>query len=218
MGSFVFSKARYMSTKQTIAIIGASGKVGTAISKSLSKGNYRLLLCSDEWIEAQAVANEITSSYPAADVEALQCSAEATWEADIIIVAIPYIAQHDVATKIKDFANQKIVISISNLQKESDNGVTTASAISAAEDLQKLLPNSKVVKAFNNTLLSDVTPSKIEGNQEDAFIAGNDTEALQVVSLLLSTAGFNPIIAGDLSVSRTLESHAAYVSQLNRVA
>jgi predicted dinucleotide-binding enzyme len=207
-----------MSTKQTIAIIGASGKVGTAISKSLSKGNYRLLLCSDEWTKAQAVANEITTSIPAADVEALQCSAEATWEADIIIIATPYAVQQEIALKIKDFANQKVVISIASPLTETVNGVTAASEISAAEELQQLLPNSKVVKAFNTTLATDVTSPIIDGKQIDVFIAGNDTEALQVVSELLSTAGFNPIIAGSLSISRTLESHAAFVGSLNRVA
>jgi len=207
-----------MSTKQTIAIIGASGKVGTIISKSLSKGNYRLLLCSDEWTKAQAVANEITTSIPAADVEALQCSAEATWEADIIIIATPYAVQQEVALKIKDFANQKVVISIASPLNEAERGVTTASEISAAEELQKLLPYSKVVKAFNTTLATEVASPMSEEKQIDVFIAGNDTEALQVVSELLNIAGFNPVIAGNLSVSRTLESHAAFLDSLNRVA
>lgn len=36
-----------MKTKQTIAVIGASGNMGSAISKSLAKGNYRLLLFSE---------------------------------------------------------------------------------------------------------------------------------------------------------------------------
>jgi predicted amino acid dehydrogenase len=42
--SFALSKTEIMQTKQTIAVIGATGNMGSAISKSLSKGNYRLLL------------------------------------------------------------------------------------------------------------------------------------------------------------------------------
>lgn len=40
----------------------------------------------------------------------------------------------------------------------------------------------------------------------DVFIAGNDEESLEAVSELVKIAGFNAIIAGDLSVSRTLEN------------
>jgi hypothetical protein len=36
--TFVLSKTKKMKTKQTIAIIGASGNMGYAISKSLAKG------------------------------------------------------------------------------------------------------------------------------------------------------------------------------------
>ena len=203
-----------MSTKQTIAIIGASGNMGSAISKSLSKGNYRLLLCSDEQGKVQSVVDEIKNNNPAAEVETIGCSAEASWEADIIIAAVPYAAEKEVAERIKEFANQKIVISISNPLNQTFNGLATAPDTSAAEELQKLLPNSKVVKAFNTTFAADFSSPIIDGKQVDAFIAGNDNEALQTVSGLVSTAGFNPIVAGDLSVSRTLENMQLLLIQL----
>jgi 8-hydroxy-5-deazaflavin:NADPH oxidoreductase len=210
----VFSKGIKMSTKQTIAIIGASGNMGSAISKSLAKGNYRLLLCKDEQGKVQTVVNDITNNNPTADLEAIGCSAEASWEADIIIVAVPYAAEKEVAERIKQYANQKIVISISNPLNQTFNGLVTAPDTSAAEELQKLLPNSKVVKAFNTTFAADFASPVIDGKQVDAFVAGNDQEALQTVSELVSTAGFNPIIAGDLSVSRTLENMQLLLIQL----
>jgi 8-hydroxy-5-deazaflavin:NADPH oxidoreductase len=203
-----------MKTKQTIAVIGASGNMGSAISKSLSKGNYRLLLCSDDKGKVQATLNAIKESNPASDVEVIACSAQASWEADIIIAAVPYQAEKDVAEKIKEVANQKIVISIANPLNETYNGLVTAPDTSAAEELQKLLPNSKVIKAFNTTFAADFSTPVIDGKQVDAFIAGNDEEAVQTVSELVTTAGFNPIIAGDLSVSRTLENMQLLLIQL----
>lgn len=203
-----------MKTKQTIAVIGASGNMGSAISKSLSKGNYRLLLCSDDKGKVQAILTDIKSSNAASDVEVIDCSAQASWEADIIIAAVPYEAQKDVAEKIKEVANQKIVISIANPLNETYNGLVTAPDTSAAEELQKLLPNSKVIKAFNTTFAADFSTPVIGGQQVDAFIAGNDEEALQTVSELVTTAGFNPIVAGDLSVSRTLENMQLLLIQL----
>jgi NADPH-dependent F420 reductase len=203
-----------MKTKQTIAVIGATGNMGAAISKSLAKGNYRLLLCSDDKGKVQTIMNDIRNSHPAADVEAVGCSEQASWEADIVIAAVPYQAEKEVAEKIKEVANQKIVISIANPLNETYNSLVTAPNTSAAEELQKLLPNSKVVKAFNTTFAADFATPVIDGKQVDAFVAGNDEEAVNTVTELVTTAGFNPIVAGELSVSRTLENMQLFLIQL----
>lgn len=189
--------------------------MGSAISKSLSKGNYRLLLCANEQDKVQAIVEEIKSNNPSANLEAIDCSVEASWEADIIIVAVPFAAEKEVARKIQEVANQKIVISISNPLNSTYNGLVTAPDTSAAEELQKLLPNAKVVKAFNTTFAADFSSPVIDGKQVDAFIAGNDESALQTASELVSTAGFNPLVAGDLTVSRTLENMQLLLIQLN---
>ncbi|QMU28158.1 NADPH-dependent F420 reductase [Adhaeribacter radiodurans] len=204
-----------MQTKQTIAIIGATGSMGLAISKSLAKGNYRLLLCANQQEKVQALVQEITHRNPNAEVEALDCSVNASWEADIIIAAVPYAAEKEVAQKIKEVANQKIVISIANPLNETYDGLVTAPDTSAAEELQKLLPHSKVVKAFNTTFAADFYTPVIDGKQVDAFIAGNEDEALQTVSELVKTAGFNPVVAGKLLVSGTLERMQLLLIQLN---
>ena len=212
--ALLYPKTKMLKTKQIIAVIGATGNMGSAISKSLSKGNYRLLLCSDNKGKVQKIISDIKSSNPSADVETIDCTAQASWEADIIIAAVPYSAEKEVAEKIKEVANQKIVISIANPLNETYDGLVTSPDTSAAEELQKLLPNSKVIKAFNTTFAADFSTPVIDGKQVDAFIAGNDEEALQTVSELVTTAGFNPIITGDLLVSRTLENMQLLLIQL----
>ena len=203
-----------MNTKQTITVIGATGNMGSAISKSLSKGNYRLLLCSDDKGKVREIINDIKRSNPSADAEVIDCSAQASWEADIIIAAVPFQAEKEVAEKIKEVANQKIVISIANPLNDTYDGLLTSPDTSAAEELQKLLPNSKVIKAFNTSFAANFLTPVINGKQADAFIAGNDEDALQIVSVLVGTAGFNPIVAGNLSVSRTLENMQLLLIQL----
>jgi 8-hydroxy-5-deazaflavin:NADPH oxidoreductase len=203
-----------MQTKQTIAVIGALGNMGSAISKSLSKGNYRLLLGATDQEKLETLVNEIRSSNASAEVEGINCPADASWEADIIIAAVPFNAEKEVAEKIREVANQKIVISIANPLNETYDGLVTDPHSSAAEELQKLLPNSKVVKAFNTTFAADFNTPVIDGKKVDAFIAGDDDEAVKTVSELVSTAGFNPIVAGDLSVSGTLERMQLLLIQL----
>ncbi|RYY20804.1 MAG: NADP oxidoreductase [Sphingobacteriaceae bacterium] len=204
-----------MKTKQTIAILGATGNMGSGIAQTLSKGNNRLLLFAGQADKVETLVNQIRTENPSADVEALDCSTNASWEADVIILAVPYAAQQELAAKIKDVVNQKIVISIANPLNETYDGMVTAPDTSAAEELQKLLPNAKVIKAFNTVFAADFSSPVINGKQADAFIAGNDAEALETVTELVGTAGFNPIVAGDLTVSRTLENMTLLLIRLN---
>jgi 8-hydroxy-5-deazaflavin:NADPH oxidoreductase len=203
-----------MVTKQNIAVIGATGSMGSAISKSLAKGNYRLLLKGNNQEKLEQLVDEIKKTNPAADVEAMACPKDASWEADIIIAAVPYSAEKEVAEKIREVATQKIVVSIANPLNETYDGLVTSPGTSAAEELQKLLPHSKVIKAFNTTFAADFANTVIDGKQVDAFIAGDDQEALETVSDMVSTAGFNPVNAGKLAVSSTLESMQLMLIQL----
>ncbi|MDZ7691991.1 MAG: NAD(P)-binding domain-containing protein [Balneolaceae bacterium] len=201
-------------TKQTIAIIGAGGNMGSAIAKSIAGGNYRLLLFDRIPEQLGSLTEEIQQAHPEADIELMNCPHESSWEADIIILAVPHEAEKNIADKIQDVATQKIVISIANPVDEDFSKLTTEPNTSEAEELKQWLPHSKVVKAFNTTFVADFEQPVIDGKQADAFIAGDDEAALQSVTELVETAGFNPIIAGDLSVSGTLERMQMLLMQL----
>ncbi|WP_121353061.1 NADPH-dependent F420 reductase [Flavisolibacter nicotianae] len=200
--------------KTAIAIIGATGNMGSAIAKSLAKGPYRLLLFAHDKAKLESVKQDITKATPSADIDCVGCPMDASWEADVIISAVPYAAEKDVVEKIRNVATQKVVVSIANPLNETYDGLVTEPGTSAAEELQKLLPSSKVVKAFNTTYAADFAQPVINGQQVDAFIAGNDEDAVDVVKGLVTTAGFNAIVAGDLSKSRTLEAMQALLIQL----
>ena len=203
-----------MSTKQTIAIIGVTGNMGSAIARSLSKTNNRLLLFARHFDKVQSLAAEIKKGNASAEVEAIECPTNASWEADIIFLALPYGEEKEIAAKIKDVANQKVVISISNPLNETYSGLVTAPDTSAGEQLQHLLPNSKVVKAFNTVFAADFANTIIDGKQVDALIAGNDAQALETVSELAKSIGLNPLVAGEIPWSRTLENMALLLIQL----
>jgi 8-hydroxy-5-deazaflavin:NADPH oxidoreductase len=203
-----------MAVKQTIAIIGATGHMGSALAKSLAKGPYRVLLFARDAEKLNTLAEDIKNTDPSADVEAIGCPVDASWEADIIIPAVPFGAEKEVVEKIRPVATGKVVVSIANPLNEAYTGMVTAPGSSAAEELQKLLPHAKVVKAFNTTYAADFAQPVIGGKQVDAFIAGNDGEAIDTAKGLVQTARFNPVVAGDLSVSRTLEAMQLLLIQL----
>ncbi len=190
-----------MANIKTIAIVGAASKVGSAIARSL-QGKYTLLLMSSDNAAVEDLKSELSNS--SAEVYALSCAKDAAWEADIIIVATPYSEDRKVADKIKDVAVGKIVISVSNPLDDSNNpGIPDDS--SAAEELQRLLPHSKVVKTFNTSFAAEFMTTVRDGKMVDAFIAGNNSDAVDTASRVVASAGFKPVVVGDLTMSRTLE-------------
>lgn len=194
-----------MKTKQTIAIIGATGNMGSAIASKLSRHDYRLVLMGRNQKKLTSLRRRLSGADAPAQVVIDDCAKDACWEADTIILACPYPAEHEVAERIRDVATGKIVVSISNPLNSKHNALVTAADTSAAEQLQELLPYSKVVKAFNTTFPSDFATPVIDGQRTDSFIASNDHQASETVSEIVATAGFNPVVVGNLSWSRTLE-------------
>ena len=79
--------------------------MGSAIAKSLAKGNDRLLLFSNEPEKVEALKSAIAKEHPLADIDCMACPLHASWEADIIILATPYEAQAEIADKIRQVAN-----------------------------------------------------------------------------------------------------------------
>ena len=123
-----------MTHKYTVAIIGASGSLGILIAKDLSE-YYRLLLMDDNQSGLNALQSELLESNSSNEVDVLDCCKDASWEADIIVIAVSVDKQSEIAIKIKEVATQKVVISISP-------------QIIPELDLQTLLPHSKVISFF----------------------------------------------------------------------
>ena len=71
--------------------------------------------------------------------------------------------------------------------------------------MQRWLPKSRVVKAFNvvgNTLMVD---PKLPGGPPDMFIAGNDAAAKQTVTQICKEFGWPVVDIGGIEGSRLLE-------------
>lgn len=187
-------------TKQTIAIVGAGSAIGSNIARSICAGNYRLLLISDDISAVRPLAKGLLQSDATADIGVMNCQFDACWEADIIIMAVPYSAYEKVAAMIKKVAAQKIVIGTANPANQDLDELEASSQPNVAEELQQSLPNSKIVEAFNTVASAAFDLPDDDRKQVDVSITGDNDEALKTVSELVRTAGFNPAVARSLSV------------------
>ncbi len=101
----------------------------------------------------------------------------------------------------------KVVIDVTNPLDFSKGAPVLAVGFSdsAGESVQRWLPDSKVVKAFNIvTATTMISPEREEG-MPDMFIAGNDAEAKSKVTRLLADFGWPVIDLGGIEKARLLE-------------
>ncbi len=76
---------------------------------------------------------------------------------------------------------------------------------SGGEQVQRWLPESRVVKAFNTVGHAHMFRPQFPGGPPDMFICGNDATAKQVVTDILKNFGWHTIDIGGIEGARLLE-------------
>lgn len=126
--------------------------------------------------------------------------ADSVASADVVALAIPWGAVANVLQTISAPLSGKILIDCTNPSRGLPG--LDHSAGSGAEQVAKLAPNAKVVKAFNTTGFENTRDPRYPEGPVTMFCAGNDAEAKRVVLGLARDLGFDPVDAGGLSQSR----------------
>ena len=104
--------------------------------------------------------------------------------------------------------NGKVVIDTTN-PLDFSGGVPPKLAVghtdSAGEQVQRWLPHSRVVKAFNIVGSAHMFKPEFPGGPPDMFICGNDDQAKATVTDLLKAFGWSVIDIGGIECARYLE-------------
>jgi hypothetical protein len=127
-------------------------------------------------------------------------------EADAVVVATP-------ADQVKAAVSSlplvgKTLIDCTNPLKADLSGLEIGHTTSAAEKLAALVPDAKVVKAFNTVGFGIMANPRFGDSKAMMMIAGDDAAAKRTTMTLAADLGFEPIDAGPLTQARLLESLA----------
>jgi predicted dinucleotide-binding enzyme len=95
---------------------------------------------------------------------------------DIVVLALWYGTNKEVARQLGDKLNGKVVVDIANPLNSSYDNLATAPDSSSAEEVAKAAPGAKVVKAFNTTYAGTLRAGQVDGQPLDIWIAGDDAE------------------------------------------
>jgi 8-hydroxy-5-deazaflavin:NADPH oxidoreductase len=202
-----------------IGIIGA-GNMGAGLGKLWAKAGHEVVFSysRDE--------NKLLELAKAAGATAKAGTIQEAAAQDIVLLAVWLPALKEVIQSAGSLDGKIVITCVSGLQPDFTGqsiGLATDLKKSVAETIQQLLPNAKVVEAFNTTFAEIIASDSRQFGSADfpsVFYCGDDVGAKQIAAHLIEDCGYKAVDAGSLLVARTLETLAtawvqfAVVSQL----
>ena len=179
----------------TIGLIGA-GHIGSQVARLAVSHGYDVVISNSRGPDTLSeLVKELGPRARAGTVD------DAATAGDIVVVTIPLKNYRQVP--VAPLAG-KVVIDTNNYYPQRDGRIRELDdeSTTTAELLQRHLPASKVVKAFNHIYAAQLTTDGRPAgtpNRRALVIAGDDAGAKQVVTRLLDEFGFDTVDAGPLA-------------------
>lgn len=180
-----------------VAVIG-TGNMGAGLASALASAGHEVSIGARDLVKAAALADKIGHGAVGGGIAA------AAKLADVVILALPFGAAADAIKQTEGLVG-KVLVDISNPISPDYKELTIGHTTSAAEEIQKLAPQARVVKAFNTIFAQLLAPESRAGKTLQVFVAGDDAAAKTTVSELAKSIGFEAVEAGPLSNSRFIE-------------
>jgi NADPH-dependent F420 reductase len=199
-----------------ITIIG-TGNMAKGIALRAVSGGHSVNLHAKDLSKGSALATAIQAAAPSdvtVEVKAVGGPAD-----EVVVLAVPYTEIEAIAGQYGNNLDGKVVVDITNPVDFNTFQLIPAAGTSGAEAVAKLLPKSKVVKAFNTTFAGTLAAGQVDGQPLDVFVAGDDQAAKATVSQVVKDGGLRPVDVGPLSNARHLEGlgliHMAVQEQIS---
>jgi predicted dinucleotide-binding enzyme len=193
----------------TIGLIGA-GHIGSTVAKLAVDAGYDVVLSNSRGPETLSdLVSQLGERARAATAE------EAAEAGDLVVVTIPLKSYREVPVEP---LRGKVVIDTNNYYPQRDGHIAELDdeSTTTSELLQAHLPDSHVVKAFNNIYFEHLRElARPSGSPERSVlaIAGDDAEAKKRVTEVLDDLGYDAYDVGPLAEGwRFQRDTAAYAA------
>lgn len=200
---------------KTIAIIGGTGKEGSALAKRWALNGYKVILGSRDATKAQNAATELNQALEGDYIVGKDNQAAAA-EASLVVLSVPYSAHASTLSALKPHLSGKILVDLTVPLVPPVSTVTLPAGLSAAQEAQTHLGSDvRVVSAFQN-----VSYTTLQNPDEfidcDVLVSGDDEAAKQEVLMLIQAAGMRGIDVGPLANAIVAESLTPLLIYINK--
>ena len=202
-----------------IAVIGGTGGQGLGIAVRFAQVGEEVIIGSRTADKAEAAVEKVKEIL--GDVKNVKAATnpDAAKEAEVLVLTVPLVAQKDTLVSIKEGALGKPLLDATGPLASCIGGPATKYIDlpegSAAERAQSILPDAKVICAFNN--ISQTWWMQVnEPIDCDCLICGDDPGAKALVTPLIEKiAGIRVVDCGKLERACIIEKITPLLIGLN---
>jgi len=206
-----------------LAFLGGTGPEGRGLALRLAVSGEAVIIGSRDAQRAADAAGELAAlvdGVPGCGRIQGTDNLEAATRADASFLTVPYEAQAPMLPLLAESLAGKVVVNvIAPMRFERGRGAIAVpvEAGSAAEEAQGMLPDSRVVAAFQNVSAEELQEldHEMEG---DVVICSDHAEAKELVKSLASRiTSLRPVDGGGLGNSKYVEQITPLLVNINRI-
>lgn len=201
----MFASAARADGKPKIGLIGA-GRIGGTLGQVWANAGYRVMLLAQNLAPVQTLVTAIGHGALAGTPR------QAAAFGDVVVVTVPYEAVPQIGRDYAPELKGKIVLDTCNPKRETFVALTPE-AVKLGTGImdQRYLPGTRLVKAFNTINFGALkTQGGRAGELAGVPLSADDPEALKVAEQLVRDAGFEPVVAGNLSTAKLYDSYTPF--------
>lgn len=189
-----------------IAIIG-TGRMGKGLAKTFAESMNDVIWASRSYETVKHLAAQLGGNVqPAAIADALSSDIliPTLWFQDLL----PWLEAHQAELQ------GKILVDITNPFNANFDELTTAWGTSAAEAVQRSVPDTIVIGAFKNTFWKVFEQPLQAGMASDVFVTGDHEQAKNTVLQVFDQLPFRFLDAGSIVNNRVIERMTLFSREL----
>ena len=204
-----------------LAFLGGTGPEGRGLAMKLALAGEDVIIGSRDAERAASAASELAAMLKGSGgrIEGSDNSTAAS-RADAAFLTVPYEAQKPMLAQLAGPLWGKVVVNvIAPMRFERGRGAIAVpvEAGSAAEEAQSMLPDSRVVAAFQNVSAEELQEPDQEMEGDVVVCADNREAKALVMSLTEKIPNLRPVDGGGLANSRYVEQITPLLVNINRI-
>ncbi len=201
--------------KETLAVLGGTGKEGKGLAYRWAKAGYTVIIGSRDSEKAKVAATELNQMLGGNSIEGLD-NLTAAIKANLVILTVPHSAHISTLETVKEALQGKILVDVTvPLVPPKVTKVQMPPAGSAAQEARQLLGEGvEVVDAFQS-----ISYEHLMFGEEvpcDVLVTGSSKEARLKVIQLVEDAGLVGWDAGPIENSVVVEGLTSLLIYINK--